>query len=107
MRGKAQGSRDLHSGQAGGRPEGAAQNAGGVVFRRRRADWMADVDAAAAPAGLAERSTADARRAALELARATLAAQHGLTVGHSDEVGLLCEEVADELGIEGWERSNL
>lgn len=68
---------------------------------------MADVDAAAAPSGERGRRTAEARRAALELARATLAAQHGLTAGHSDEVGLLCEEIADELGIDGWERSNL
>jgi hypothetical protein len=87
--------------------DGSARNAEGVVFRRRRADWMADVDAAAAPSGESERRTADARRGALELARATLAAQHGLTAGHSDEVGLLCEEIADELGIEGWERANL
>jgi hypothetical protein len=80
-----------------------------VVYRRRSQDWLADVDAAAAPVPAmdGDRRTADARRAALELARATLAAQHGLTAGHSDEVGLLCEEIADELEITGWDRSNL
>lgn len=80
-----------------------------VVLRRRRQDWLADVDAAAAPDGARaeDRQVGDARRAALEFARATLAAQHGLTAGHSDEVGLLCEEIADQLGMEGWERANL
>src|SRR3954465_3983667 len=102
----AQGSRDFHPGQdaPGGK---AAGDAGGVVFRRRRQDWMGAGEGAAAPAGIGQRKVADARRGALELARATLAAQHGLTAGDSDEVGLLCEEIADELGIDGWQRSNL
>ena len=45
-----------------------------------------------------------ARRAAMDVAGATLHASDGLTAEHSDEVAQLCEALCEEFGIEGDER---
>jgi len=75
-----------------------------VLYRRRQTDWLSG--AATAGASSDEPETA-ARRAAIELAKATLIARDGLTSDHSDDVGLLCEAIARQLHLEDQERSDL
>jgi HD-GYP domain-containing protein (c-di-GMP phosphodiesterase class II) len=81
---------------SGGEPEQ-------VLYRRRQTDWLSGATSGA-PSD--EPETA-ARRAAIELAKATLIAHDGLTSDHSDDVGLLCEAIAKQLHLEDQERSDL
>src|SRR4051794_11778712 len=60
-------------------------------------DWAADQ----------EDSVVAARRAALAMATAALDARDPDTAEHSDEVVMLCDALADRLGIEGREREHL
>ena len=85
-----------------GSSRGRAEQAAEVLYRRRSVDWISD-------SGIASdrRPGSTARRAAVEVARATLVARDGLTGDHSDDVCLLCEELADELTLEDDVRSNL
>jgi hypothetical protein len=48
-----------------------------------------------------------ARRAAVSIAAATMHARDGGTGAHSDDVVLLCEAIADELGVHGHDRAEL
>jgi hypothetical protein len=76
-----------------------------VVFRRRRGDWLSDREPFVGSEYGEPRW--HARRAAMELAKATVIAHDGLTGDHSDDVSLLCEALAEQLGVEDSERSNL
>src|SRR3954454_7443041 len=60
-------------------------------------DWAADQ----------EDSVVAARRAALAMATAALDARDPDTAEHSDEVVMLCDALADRLGISGMEREHL
>ena len=80
-------------------PRGAPVE-GDLQFRRRSEDWLSD-------AGLEDQDARKARRAAVEVARATLVARDGLTGDHSDDVCLLCEELADELVVDDGTRASL
>jgi HD-GYP domain-containing protein (c-di-GMP phosphodiesterase class II) len=77
-----------------------------VIYRRRREDWLSDADGAAGgllPGDMA----AAARRAALEIGKAVLVARDSWTGDHADDVGLLCEELADEIALDESRRANL
>jgi hypothetical protein len=65
------------------------------VQRRRRADWREDRGRSAQ-----EAAAWAARRAAVAVAAATLEARDGQTGDHSDAVALLCEAVAERLGMD-------
>jgi hypothetical protein len=87
-------------------PESAAAASDGtVILKRRREDWLSDADGAAGTSRVGIGTFV--RRAALEMGKAALVARDSLTADHSDDVGLLCEEIADRLGIDGEERCNL
>lgn len=75
-----------------------------LIYRRRRTDWLSGAFTAEAPSDEPETV---ARRAAIELAKATLIARDGLTSDHSDDVGLLCEAIAEQFHLEDQERSDL
>jgi HD domain len=75
-----------------------------VTYRRRQGDWLSDGSLAGSPG---DESESAARRAAIELAKATLIARDGLTSDHSDDVGLMCEAIAEQLGLEEPEQADL
>ena len=74
------------------RPPKGTESDEGVVLRRRRADWSGGVREAYGDAFAA-------RRAAINVAAATLAAYDGVTAGHSDDVETLCTAIADQLDV--------
>lgn len=75
-----------------------------VVYRRRQGDWLSQDPAVGTVGGESELA---ARRAAIELAKATLIARDNLTGDHSDDVGLLCEAIGKHLQIDDGALPNL
>jgi HD-GYP domain-containing protein (c-di-GMP phosphodiesterase class II) len=72
-----------------------------IVYRRRQEDWMSGLN----PTGDDPRDVA--RRAAIEVAKATLIARDGLTSDHSDDVGVLCSAIAREFDLDERARGDL
>ena len=81
------------------------EEARGAALRTRRAAQAARRRRAAR--GDAHASGEAARRAALKVAAAALAARDGTTSAHSQDVVLLCRAIADRFGIRGREREDL